>query len=853
MNKKTISFVLILVIMTLAFAPMVDASSNRLLRLGSRGSDVRTLQQRLNSLGYNCGNADGIFGTRTYNAVRAFQSKNGLAVDGIVGKDTRSKLFSGSTTPSRGGTSTNSSGNTTSTSKSAPITGLLRRGSRGSQVVTLQNRLNQLGYNCGKADGIFGTATYNAVVKFQRANGLAVDGIVGNATISKLYSGSTAPSKGGTTTKPPSNTTPTSKPAPITGLLRRGSRGSQVTTLQNRLNQLGYNCGKADGIFGTATYNAVVRFQRAKGLAVDGIVGKATIAKLYPQTSTPTPPKPTPTPPAKPEPKPQHKPPANNVPLSGLIRMGDRGSQVTILQKRLNELGYDAGKADGIFGTRTYNAVRAFQRAKGLAVDGIVGKATIAKLYPPKHDPGLNDFVEFDVKAGSLKGKTVIIDAGHGGSDPGASRDGYHEKTFTFDMADRLQRMLRKAGAEVIMTRSGDVNRTLQYRANVANKKVLDEEIKRVNGEIAEIEKEMKPFMEDVDSLKARIAELTNEITELKEELNKVKESNSNQESIDDLQIQNEESQARLNELEETNSLDQETMECLQAEIDQKQEELTKLKEMDESNQDAMENLQTEINQKQDEIVTLGETNKLNEEKIVELTNELNKGQAELATLQKTNEPDQDKIAELEGEIEQKEKELKDANDELAKLMPLQSDLDKLNAELAELNQLIGKYASLTGGNRLKPANEDLVNIFDRSKNYDNIIFISIHNNSTGAITQTGASGIRVYYRPTIVADNDGQPSKVYYDGYNDDGRKLFAEMLNQEMQAKSVFSQKTNKLYNRNDLAVLREQNLVSALVEVGFMNNPNDLALLRRQQTREDMAAGMYRGIGKYFGVIR
>lgn len=303
MNKKAISFVLILVIMTLAFASVANASSNRLLRLGSRGSDVKNLQQRLNSLGYNCGNADGIFGTRTYNAVRAFQRKNGLAVDGIVGKDTRSKLFSGSTTPSRGGTSTNSSGNTTSTSKSAPITGLLRRGSRGSQVVTLQNRLNQLGYNCGKADGIFGTATYNAVVKFQRA----------------------------------------------------------------------------------------------KGLAVDGIVGKATIAKLYPQTSTPTPPKPapkpTPTPPAKPEPKPQHKPPANNVPLSGLIRMGDRGSQVTILQKRLNELGYDAGKADGIFGTRTYNAVRAFQRAKGLAVDGIVGKATIAKLYPPKHDPGLDDFV----------------------------------------------------------------------------------------------------------------------------------------------------------------------------------------------------------------------------------------------------------------------------------------------------------------------------------------------------------------------------------------------------------------------------------------------------------------------------
>ena len=208
MNKKAISFVLILVIMTLAFASVANASSNRLLRLGSRGSDVKNLQQRLNSLGYNCGNADGIFGTRTYNAVRAFQRKNGLAVDGIVGKDTRSKLFSGSTTPPKGGTSTPPSSN-------APITGLLRRGSRGSQVVTLQNRLNQLGYNCGRADGIFGTATYNAVVRFQRAKGLAVDGIVGKNTINKLYEKTpTPPAKPAPTPPAKPKPTPTPTPAP---------------------------------------------------------------------------------------------------------------------------------------------------------------------------------------------------------------------------------------------------------------------------------------------------------------------------------------------------------------------------------------------------------------------------------------------------------------------------------------------------------------------------------------------------------------------------------------------------------------------------------------------------------------
>ncbi|NLJ78763.1 MAG: hypothetical protein GX329_05315 [Tissierellia bacterium] len=210
MNKKVISFVLILVIVTMTFASVVYASSNRLLRLGSRGSDVRTLQQRLNSSGYNCGSVDGIFGNRTLNAVRNFQRKNGLAVDGIVGPATRGKLF-GSSTPPKGGTGSGSSGG--SSSSKAPITGLLRRGSRGSQVSTLQSRLNQLGYNSGSVDGIFGNLTYNAVVRFQRAQKLVVDGIVGPATIAKLYpSGS---SSGGSGSKPPA------QPAGTTAILSK--------------------------------------------------------------------------------------------------------------------------------------------------------------------------------------------------------------------------------------------------------------------------------------------------------------------------------------------------------------------------------------------------------------------------------------------------------------------------------------------------------------------------------------------------------------------------------------------------------------------------------------------------------
>ena len=63
-----------------------------------------------------------------------------------------------------------------------------------------------------------------------------------------------------------------------------------------------------------------------------------------------------------------------------LSKYGSRGSEVAQIQQRLNELGYNAGKADGIFGSNTLNAVKAFQKDQGLAVDGIAGPNTLKAL-----------------------------------------------------------------------------------------------------------------------------------------------------------------------------------------------------------------------------------------------------------------------------------------------------------------------------------------------------------------------------------------------------------------------------------------------------------------------------------------
>ena len=79
----------------MAGKPETDKAENapQTLRRGSRGDDVKKLQEMLNALGYDCGTADGIFGAKTEIAVRSFQQENGLAADGIAGKNTLSLIY----------------------------------------------------------------------------------------------------------------------------------------------------------------------------------------------------------------------------------------------------------------------------------------------------------------------------------------------------------------------------------------------------------------------------------------------------------------------------------------------------------------------------------------------------------------------------------------------------------------------------------------------------------------------------------------------------------------------------------------------------------------------------------------
>lgn len=80
---------------SLAFVPQGSDDGDQsaaVLKVGSSGSQVRTLQTKLNNWGYNAGTVDGIFGSNTLAAVKRFQQRNGLVVDGIVGEKTAAAL-----------------------------------------------------------------------------------------------------------------------------------------------------------------------------------------------------------------------------------------------------------------------------------------------------------------------------------------------------------------------------------------------------------------------------------------------------------------------------------------------------------------------------------------------------------------------------------------------------------------------------------------------------------------------------------------------------------------------------------------------------------------------------------------
>ena len=347
-------------------ATNTPAPTSSSLRNGSTGTAVKTLQERLKKLGYYTGSVDGKYGDGTEAAVKAFQEANGLSADGVAGTRTINKLYSDNAIAASSGSN---SGSGTSTVTSAPSRTAtprptatpdlsrdyyLKVGLTGKKVTTLQNRLIELGWMAGKADGTFGAATQAAVTAFQQKNGLTADGKAGTATLNALYSSDAIASNGSSSSgSDASSGDSSSTSSSVT--LQEGDTGDAVKRLQQQLKKLGYYSGSVDGSYGSGTVAAVQSFQRMNNLTVDGKAGPATQSALYGGNAT-------------------------SASYSSL-REYDEGTAVTNLQYALYELGYYDGKINGIYGSTTKDAVRQFQINNGLSVDGVAGSSTLKVLY----------------------------------------------------------------------------------------------------------------------------------------------------------------------------------------------------------------------------------------------------------------------------------------------------------------------------------------------------------------------------------------------------------------------------------------------------------------------------------------
>lgn len=256
-----------------------------LIQAGDANTDVLMVQVRLQELCYYSGSLTGHMGEATKAAVKAFQQDFNLPVTGTVNTQTYNLLLNAVYRP-------------------------LSYGSSGDDVQRLQLRLAQMGYFTGAISGNYLGRTTDAVSAFQQKMGEEVTGKADVATQELLFSKDARTSSESalqskvTATPSPDGATP----APTVAFkkkLSKGSTGSEVTKVQQRLTDLCYYAGAINGSYQQQTANAVKRFQEQNGLDADGVVGVSTWDALF-NSSTIVPPDATaaPTPEVTPKPTP---------------------------------------------------------------------------------------------------------------------------------------------------------------------------------------------------------------------------------------------------------------------------------------------------------------------------------------------------------------------------------------------------------------------------------------------------------------------------------------------------------------------------------------------------------------------
>ena len=230
-----------------------------------------------------------------------------------------------------------------------------------------------------------------------------------------------------------------------------GDRSTAIELISNTLLRLGFIAAPSD-IFDEKLTQGIKAFQQERGLTATGVINEITARSLE----------------------------------EARFKLGDRvlsfnsasimrGDDVSNLQDRLIQMGFNCGKVDGVFGANTERAVKEFQKSVGITSDGKCGPATLISLMRlVKTVSGgapnqLRESVKHSVRSPALANKVIVIDPSWGGEFTGESANGVVESEIVFDLAQRLEGRLIALGVNVVLTRSANNSPLEIDRIKVAN------------------------------------------------------------------------------------------------------------------------------------------------------------------------------------------------------------------------------------------------------------------------------------------------------------------------------------------------------------------------------------------------
>lgn len=230
-----------------------------------------------------------------------------------------------------------------------------------------------------------------------------------------------------------------------------GDRSDAIGIIANTLNRLGF-LETASDLFDQKLEEAIKAFQQERGLTASGLINEITQRALS----------------------------------EARWRLGDRililgnqnlmrGDDVTALQERLIQMGFNCGKVDGVYGVKTEAAVKEFQKSVGIVVDGKCGPSTLISLMRLVKTvqggaPGaLRESIKHSVRSPALANKVIVIDPSWGGDFAGESFYGVTESEVVFDLAQRLEGRLLALGVNVVLTRSSKNSPLEKERIEIAN------------------------------------------------------------------------------------------------------------------------------------------------------------------------------------------------------------------------------------------------------------------------------------------------------------------------------------------------------------------------------------------------